>query len=113
TKEIILECRRYPAAEAQAMGLVHRIVPGHELAKAVREHAERLAAKPLRPLAEAKARINAIAPPGIPQGNPMTQGFLDPGQRSRCSTASASSTSHASSRGRTAPCCWATSGPTS
>src|SRR5436309_8603115 len=51
-KEMILECRRYPAAEAQAMGLVHRVVPGHELPKAVREYAERLAAKPFRPLAE-------------------------------------------------------------
>ncbi len=76
-KEIILECRRYPAAEAQAMGLVHRVVPRMELAKAVREYAERLAAKPFRPLAEVKARINAIARTGIPEVNAMTEGFLD------------------------------------
>jgi enoyl-CoA hydratase/carnithine racemase len=76
-KEIIMECRRYPAAEAQALGLVHRVVPGADLAKAVREYAERLAAKPFRPLAEVKARINAIARTGIPEVNAMTEGFLD------------------------------------
>ena len=76
-KEIIMECRRYPAAEAQALGLVHRVVPSVDLAKAVREHAERLAAKPFRALAEAKARINQIARTGIPEVNAMTEGFLE------------------------------------
>ena len=52
-------------------------VPGHELAKAVREYAEKLASKPFRPLAEMKARINAIARTGIPEVNAMTEGFLD------------------------------------
>ncbi|HEV8675804.1 MAG TPA: enoyl-CoA hydratase/isomerase family protein [Methylomirabilota bacterium] len=80
-KEIIMECRRCPAAEAQAMGLVHRVVPGADLAKAVREYAERLAAKPFRPLAEVKARINAIARTGIPEVNAMTEGFLDREER--------------------------------
>jgi enoyl-CoA hydratase/carnithine racemase len=75
-KEIILECRRYPADEARAMGLVHRVVPGAELAKQVRELAERLLAKPFRPLAEMKARINAIARTGIPEVSAMTEGFL-------------------------------------
>jgi enoyl-CoA hydratase/carnithine racemase len=75
-KEIIMEGRRYTAVEAQAMGLVHRVVPGDQLAAAVREHAERLAAKPFRPLAEVKARINAIARTGIPEVNAMTEGFL-------------------------------------
>ena len=76
-KEIIMEGRRYSAAEAQALGLVHRVVPGDGLAKAVHEYAERLAAKPFRPLAEVKARINAIARIGIPEVNAMTEGFLD------------------------------------
>lgn len=78
-KEIIMECRRYSAAEVQAMGLVHRVVPGSALAKEVRAYAELLAAKPFRPLAEAKARINAIARTGIPEVNAMTEGFLDRG----------------------------------
>jgi enoyl-CoA hydratase/carnithine racemase len=76
-KEIIMEGRRYSAAEAQAFGLVHRVVPGAMLDKAVREYAELLAAKPFRPLAEAKARINAIARTAVPEVNAMTEGFLD------------------------------------
>src|SRR5215472_4654782 len=60
-KEIVMEGRRYTAAEAQALGLVHRVVPGAQLAEAVRVHAGELATKPFRALAEIKARINAIA----------------------------------------------------
>jgi enoyl-CoA hydratase/carnithine racemase len=76
-KEIIMECRRYTADEACALGLVHRVVPGPALAKEVQAYAERLAAKPIRPLAEMKARINAIARTGIPEVNAMTEGFLE------------------------------------
>jgi enoyl-CoA hydratase/carnithine racemase len=76
-KEIIMECRRYTAAEAQALGLVHRVVPGDALVKETRAAAERLAAKPFRPLAEVKARINAIARTGMPEVNAMTEGFLE------------------------------------
>ena len=50
--------------------------PAPQLAAAVREYAETLAAKPFRPLAEVKARINAIARTGIPEVNAMTEGFL-------------------------------------
>lgn len=75
-KEIILECGRYTAEEARAMGLVHRVVPGAELEKRVKEFAHVLLAKPFRPLAEMKARINAIARTGIPEVNAMTEGFL-------------------------------------
>lgn len=78
-KEIIMECRRYSAAEAQALGLVHRVVPGTGLAKEVRAYADALAAKPFKPLAEVKARINAIARAGIPEVNAMTEGFLERG----------------------------------
>jgi enoyl-CoA hydratase/carnithine racemase len=76
-KEIIMEGRRYTAAEAHGLGLIHRVVPDAELAPAVRAYAERLAAKPFRPLAEVKARINAIARAGIPEVNAMTEGFLE------------------------------------
>src|SRR5262245_49748617 len=75
-KEIIMEGRRYTAAEAHAMGLVHRVLPEDQLPAAVREYAERLAAKPFAPLAQVKARINAIARTGIPEVNAMTEGFL-------------------------------------
>jgi enoyl-CoA hydratase/carnithine racemase len=76
-KEIILECRRYSAEEARTLGLVSRVVPGAELAKHVRGLAETLLAKPFRPLAEMKARINAIVRAGIPEVNAMTEGFLE------------------------------------
>ena len=76
-KEMIMECRRYSAAEAQALGLIQRVAPGAAFAKAVREYAEGLATKPFRPLAEVKARINAIARTGIPEVNAMTEGFLE------------------------------------
>jgi enoyl-CoA hydratase / 3-hydroxyacyl-CoA dehydrogenase len=76
-KEIIMGCRRYSAAEAEAMGLVNRVVPDEQLGRAVEEYAQMLAAKPFRALAEMKARINAIARTGIPEVNAMTEGFLD------------------------------------
>jgi enoyl-CoA hydratase/carnithine racemase len=78
-KEIIMEGRRYSAAEVAAWGLAHRVVPGATLAADGRAYAELLAAKPPRPLAEVKARINAIARTGIPEVNAMTEGFLDRG----------------------------------
>ena len=76
-KEIIMSCRRYSAAEAQAMGLVHQVVPGNALGKAVRGYADMLARKPARPLAEMKVRINTVARVGLPEVNAMTEGFLD------------------------------------
>jgi len=78
-KEIIMECRRYAAAEAQAWGLVHRVVPGASLGKEVRAYADMLTQKPFKAMAEVKARINAIARTGIPEVNAMTEGFLDRG----------------------------------
>jgi 3-hydroxypropionyl-coenzyme A dehydratase len=75
-KEIILECRRYSAEEARSMGLVHRVVPSAELEKRAKEFAQMMLAKPFRPLAEMKARINAIARTGTPEVNAMTEGFL-------------------------------------
>jgi enoyl-CoA hydratase/carnithine racemase len=79
SKEIIMDGRRYGAEECLALGLVHRVAPADQLLKEVRAYAERLAAKPFRPLAEAKARINAIARTGIPDVNAMTEGHLDRG----------------------------------
>jgi enoyl-CoA hydratase/carnithine racemase len=76
-KEIILEGRRYSAEEARSLGLVHRVVAADALAAAARELAERLAAKPFRPLAVAKARIDTITRTGLPPVDAMTEGFLD------------------------------------
>ncbi len=78
-KEIIMGCHRYSAADAQAMGLVTRVVPGAELERAVMDHAQHLLRKPFRALAEVKARINAISANATPVINAMTEGFLDRG----------------------------------
>jgi enoyl-CoA hydratase len=75
-KEIILECRRYSAEEARSLGLVNRVVPANDLMKHSKEFAQMLLAKPFRPLAEMKARINAIARTATPEVNAMTEGFL-------------------------------------
>jgi enoyl-CoA hydratase/carnithine racemase len=76
-KEIIMTCRRYSATEAEALGLVHRVVARATLDQAVGELAETLLAKPFRPLAEMKARINTVARTATPEVNAMTEGFLD------------------------------------
>jgi len=76
-KEIIMGGARYSAADAQAWGLVNRVVPGADLTAAARDYAGLLAEKPFRPLAEVKARINAIARAGMPEVNAMTEGFLE------------------------------------
>lgn len=76
-REIIMEGRRYTADEARGLGLVHRVLPEPALGQEVRAWAGRMAARPFRPLAEVKARINAIARTGIPDVNAMTEGFLD------------------------------------
>ena len=76
-KEIIIGGRHYAAAEALSLGLVNEVHPGAQLAGATAAFAERLAAKPFRPMAEMKARINALARTGVPEVNAMTEGFLD------------------------------------
>jgi len=76
-KEIIMDCRRYSAEDARQWGLVNKIVPGTDVIKAAREYAEFMAKKPFKPLAEMKARINAIARAGMPEVNAMTEGFLE------------------------------------
>ena len=71
-KEIIMGCHRYSAAEAEALGLVTRAVPGSDLEGAVKDYAQHLLKKPFRALVEVKARINAIASNGTPIVNAMT-----------------------------------------
>jgi enoyl-CoA hydratase/carnithine racemase len=75
-REIILTGRRYSAAEAKALGLVHEVVARSHLAGATREYAERLAAKPFGPLAQVKANINAIGRTSTPAVLAVTEGFL-------------------------------------
>jgi len=53
-KELVFFGDDLPAAEAERIGLVNKVVPGNELEKAAREWAERLAQGPTRTIAYAK-----------------------------------------------------------
>ncbi|HET6380626.1 MAG TPA: enoyl-CoA hydratase-related protein [candidate division Zixibacteria bacterium] len=57
--QLIFTGEPLPAAEAQAAGLVNRVVPGAELASTVHEAARALAAGPTRAIGYAKRLINA------------------------------------------------------
>ncbi|NEB76722.1 enoyl-CoA hydratase/isomerase family protein [Streptomyces sp. SID14478] len=58
-KELMFFGDALPAADAQRLGLVNRVVPDGELAKTARDWAERLAAGPTRALALTKQLVNA------------------------------------------------------
>ncbi|MFD4372646.1 enoyl-CoA hydratase/isomerase family protein [Streptomyces sp. NPDC058486] len=58
-KELMFFGDALPAREAQAMGLVNRVVPQEDLTKTAREWAERLAQGPTRALSLTKQLINA------------------------------------------------------
>ncbi|MFG2139434.1 enoyl-CoA hydratase/isomerase family protein [Streptomyces sp. NPDC048650] len=58
-KELMFFGDAVPAAEAERLGLVNRVVPDDELGKTAREWAERLAAGPTRALALTKQLVNA------------------------------------------------------
>jgi 2-(1,2-epoxy-1,2-dihydrophenyl)acetyl-CoA isomerase len=57
-KELVFLGDELPAAEAQRIGLVNRVVPADELEKLATEWASRLAAGPTRALSLAKGLLN-------------------------------------------------------
>ncbi|MGW1027408.1 enoyl-CoA hydratase/isomerase family protein [Streptomyces sp. NPDC002577] len=58
-KELMFFGDPLPAAEAERLGLVNRVVPSDELEKTAREWAQRLAAGPTRAIALTKHLVNA------------------------------------------------------
>jgi enoyl-CoA hydratase/carnithine racemase len=60
TKELVLTCRPFDAAEARAVGFLNRVVPAAELASSVESLARELAAKATHALVSTKRHVNAV-----------------------------------------------------
>jgi enoyl-CoA hydratase/carnithine racemase len=60
TKELVLTCRPFDAAEARAAGFLNRVVPPAELEPAVQELARSLASKASHALFSTKRHVNAV-----------------------------------------------------
>lgn len=61
TRELVLDCREFSAAEARALGFVNRCVPAEKLTQEAQDWAARLATKAGHLLALTKRQINAAA----------------------------------------------------
>jgi enoyl-CoA hydratase/carnithine racemase len=60
TKELVITCREFDAAEAKSAGFLNRVVPESELDQVVQDLAAQIAAKPGIPVAATKAHVNAV-----------------------------------------------------
>lgn len=60
TKELVMTCRPFDAAEAKAAGFLNRVVPEERLDAEVEELVQVLLAKPKLALLETKAHVNAV-----------------------------------------------------
>jgi len=60
TRELVMTCRRFSAAEAQAMGLLNQVVPPGEHVAAATSLAEAIAAKPALPIEITKRHVNEV-----------------------------------------------------
>jgi enoyl-CoA hydratase/carnithine racemase len=60
TRELVMTCRRFSAAEARAMGLLNMIVPAEDLMAAATALAEAVAARPNFPIETTKRHVNEI-----------------------------------------------------
>jgi enoyl-CoA hydratase/3-hydroxypropionyl-coenzyme A dehydratase len=61
TKELVMTCRRFSAAEARAAGLVNRVVPIERLAAEAEALAREVIDKPPVPVVITKEHVNAVA----------------------------------------------------
>jgi enoyl-CoA hydratase/carnithine racemase len=60
TKELVMTCRRFTPAEAQAIGFLNRVVPRERLDDEVDELAGCIAQKPRHPVQATKRHVNAV-----------------------------------------------------
>lgn len=61
TKELVITCRRFSAAEAKAIGFVNRVVAASEVEPHAEELAREIASKPSVPVVITKEHVNAVA----------------------------------------------------
>jgi len=84
TRELVLDCREFSAAEAQALGFVNRRVPAEKLADEAGAWAARLAGKAGRLLEVTKRQVNAateclLSPAGaLSDADELLAAFGDP-----------------------------------
>lgn len=60
TKELVLTCRPFDAAEAKSAGFLNRVVPADELERTVAELARQLAVKASHAIFSTKRHVNAV-----------------------------------------------------
>ena len=60
TKELVLSCRPFDAAEAASIGMVNRVVPDSVFESEVATWAAELAAKPMFAIRATKSQVNAV-----------------------------------------------------
>lgn len=60
TKELVITCREFSPAEAQAAGFLNRVVHENELDAVVAELAAQIVVKPVYPVAATKIHVNAV-----------------------------------------------------
>lgn len=60
TKELVLTCRPFDAAEAKASGFLNRVVPSSDLSATVEELAESIAGKASHAIFSTKRHVNAV-----------------------------------------------------
>lgn len=66
TRELVMTCRQFDAAEALASGLLNRVVPAEHLDDAVETLVDRLLAMPAGPVAMTKQQVNAATEAMLP-----------------------------------------------
>ena len=60
TKELVITCREFSPAEAQAAGFLNRVVAEADLDASVDSLADQVASRPVLPVAATKAHVNAV-----------------------------------------------------
>lgn len=60
TKELVMTCRRFTAAEGRALGFINRVVPAADLEREAEQLAREIASKPSVPIAITKEHVNAV-----------------------------------------------------